>query len=325
MALTGLITFIAGTKAKAGEVNTNFSLVQSFVDALETTVAGNTSAISLLGSTKAGLNGSASNTFDVANAINATHAVNKQTAYEYIHNARRYVNGLNVTKTNDNTIAISIGSAYDSTFEQVMVLDTALSKANSTQSANTVYYVYLIAKALGASVDVLISTSSDNPPLPTDYELFRKIATYKTSLADTQTDDIAGNNANDDDDVVTIMYINNENVQGIAKQVVTNNFPNYFAKEDRSMMHSGTTISDKYKYQALSDGYIYIERPWGFKLSVSADNSTYTEIMSPSNGDQGHITTSGLVPIKAGTWYYAQPTQNTTNLVYSWFPVASGL
>jgi len=180
MALTGLITFIAGTKAKAQEVNTNFSLVKSFVDGLESTVAGNTSDISSLDSTKADLNGSASNTFDVANAINATHAVNKQTAYLYNYNGRRFIDGLSLAKTGATSISITAGSAYDSTFEQVMVFDTATSKTNATQAVNSTYYVYLIAKALGASTDILISTSSTNPPLPTDYVYYRQIGKYFT-------------------------------------------------------------------------------------------------------------------------------------------------
>lgn len=179
MSLTGLITFIAGTKAKASEVNSNFTKVKSFVDTLESNIATNTADISALESDKANVNGNASNRFAVADAVNNTDAMNKQKFMEMTHNSRRFINGLNVTKTDDDTIAIAIGSAFDSTFEKIMLLNAGASVTNSTQSASTTYYVYLISKEDGTT-QCIVSTEAVTPSLPSGYVYFRQIANYKT-------------------------------------------------------------------------------------------------------------------------------------------------
>lgn len=51
-------TFIAGTKAKANEVNENFTSAKQFMDNLETEQAANTADILQLEQNKADLNGS---------------------------------------------------------------------------------------------------------------------------------------------------------------------------------------------------------------------------------------------------------------------------
>lgn len=179
MSLTGLITFTAGTKAKASEVNTNFSLVKSFVDTNESNIATNTSDIETLTSGKADINGDATNRFAVADAVNDTDAVNKETLFKYTHNAQRYINGLQIAKTASDTVSVQSGSTFDSTFAKEMVLDSSMSIQNTSQGASTQYYVYLIAKE-DSTTTCIISSDSVTPSLPSGYTYFRQIGGYYT-------------------------------------------------------------------------------------------------------------------------------------------------
>lgn len=199
MSLIGLITFIAGTKAKAIEVNTNFNLVKSFVDTLESNVEQNTSDIETLDTGKADVNGDASNRFAVADAVNDTDAVNKQTLFNYTHNAQGYINGLSLAKTASDTVSMELGSAFDSTFTHIMILDTSVSLTNSSQGASTTYYIYLIAKEDGTTQG-LISSDSVTPSLPSGYLYFRQIGYYTTN-SDNKIDLVVNN------DIITPDYI----------------------------------------------------------------------------------------------------------------------
>ena len=182
MGLTLSYTFTAGTKAKSGEVNTNFSDVVSFVDGLEVDIATNTADIATLTSGKADKNGNLSNRFAVANPVTGYDAVNKTTLDNKIVNSINIIDGMIISKDTDNTIAVTAGSCYDSTKTTPIVFSTSLTEQNSTQSVSTTYYVYAIAKADNTS-KVLISTSSSSPALPSGYTLYRAIGKYTTDSA----------------------------------------------------------------------------------------------------------------------------------------------
>ena len=69
-------TFIAGTKAKANEVNGNFTSIKQFVDQLESNLATAELDINNLETNKADINGSQNEVFQVADAENNKDAVN---------------------------------------------------------------------------------------------------------------------------------------------------------------------------------------------------------------------------------------------------------
>lgn len=271
MSLLGLITFIAGTKAKASEVNTNFSTVKSFVDGLETGLASNTSDITSLQNDKADLNGNASVRFAMADAVNNTDGVNKETLFANTHNAQRYINGLQIAKTANDTVSIQAGSTFDSTFTKEMILDASMSVQNTTQAVNSTYYMYLISKEDGTT-QVIVSTEAVTPSLPSGYLYFRQIGKYFTFKA---TNDIA-------------MVINSD--EYIREKYDYANYTSY----------NTTSSSDHYfgkTFTAESDGLVVICT--GFSSYIKIDGVTSAQTGFDS---QGYRTTISL-PVSRGQTY----------------------
>ena len=180
MPIGSLIEFVAGTKAKAQEVNYNFNLFKAFVDSLEVSLADVTNDIAQLETQKANTNGDYRVRFSVADALNNYDAVNLQTLNNRIANTLQIISGLSLTKVGNNTILVSAGSAYDSTYQRVLTLSAEVSKTNTNQAASTTYYVYIIGTA-ELSTDILISSQSIDPALPTDYIYYRRIGSYTTN------------------------------------------------------------------------------------------------------------------------------------------------
>lgn len=76
MAITKPFTFVAGTKARANEVNQNFDVLYSEVNSIDSTLTSIDVNIQSLQDDKANINGSASQRFQVAPAVNSYDAVN---------------------------------------------------------------------------------------------------------------------------------------------------------------------------------------------------------------------------------------------------------
>lgn len=179
MPIGNLIEFVAGAKAKSQEVNYNFNLMKAFVDGLELTLSDITNSISQLEQQKANINGDYRIRFSVADALNNYDAVNLQTLNNRISNAVHIISGLSITRVGNNTILVSAGTCYDSTYTKVLSLSNEVSKTNTNQAASTTYYVYIIGTA-ELSTDILISQQSINPALPADYVYYRRIGLYTT-------------------------------------------------------------------------------------------------------------------------------------------------
>src|SRR5574344_295577 len=94
-------TFVAGTKAKAAEVNADFSAVATEVNSIGSDVTQAQASIALLENSKAAINGSSTNRFAVANPINNYDAVNKI----YFTDLTKYLLvGLRIRKDDDDYI-----------------------------------------------------------------------------------------------------------------------------------------------------------------------------------------------------------------------------
>lgn len=183
MSITKPYTFQAGTKARANEVNANFDALFSQANTNISNIEANARDIDELDDTKAELNGNSSQRFAAANPINDTDVVNKQSLAKSIGNSIDYINGLLISKdTNspNDTIIVSAGSCYDSNRTVVLSLSGNTSKQNQGQGANTTYNVYIIGNDSGSSTDVLISSSSVEPALPTGYTKYRLIGNFTT-------------------------------------------------------------------------------------------------------------------------------------------------
>lgn len=184
MSITKPYTFTAGTKARANEVNADFDTLYSQVNVNIADIAQNKLDIEDLESTKAEINGNATQRFSVADAVNNSDAVNKQTLKKAINNSIDFIYGYTITKDSNsptNTILVSAGSCYDSTKNVVLASTVSQSKQNSSQGANTTYYVYVIGDDVGNQIDILISTLSVTPNLPSGYTKFRRIGSYTTN------------------------------------------------------------------------------------------------------------------------------------------------
>lgn len=177
-------TFVAGNKARANEVNDNFDVLYQQVNTNITNIANVEGDIQTLSSTKANVNGDSTQRFAVADPVSSGDAVNKRTLFKQIGNSIDYIGGLTISKdssSQNNTILVDPGAAYDSTKAVVLALDVLTTKQNTTQSASATYYVYIIGSDTGSSIDILISTEPSVPTLPTGYTRYRKIGSYTTN------------------------------------------------------------------------------------------------------------------------------------------------
>ena len=184
MSIAKPFTFTANTYAKASEVNADFDIVYSQVNANISAIATNATDIDNLENNKADINGSSAQRFAVADPVTSADAVNKQTLIKAIGNSIDYISGLVISKDSGNpedTIIVSAGSCYDSTKTVVLSLDSSTSKQNLNQGASTTYYVYIIGNDTGSSVDILISPNSTTPTLPSGYTKYRQIGHYTTN------------------------------------------------------------------------------------------------------------------------------------------------
>ena len=209
MSIAKPFTFTANTYAKASEVNADFDIVYSQVNTNISAIAQNATDIDNLENNKANINGNTSQRFAVADAVTNGDAINKQTLFKAIGNTLDYISGLAISKDNgspDDTIIVSAGSAYDSTKTVVLSLGSSTSKQNLNQAASAIYYVYIIGNSTGSLIDILISTSSTTPALPTGYSLFRQIGYYTTN-SDNEIDSIGyyGEGLNSDKSAYSIM------------------------------------------------------------------------------------------------------------------------
>lgn len=174
-------TFIAGTKAKANEVNENFTSAKQFMDNLETEQATNTADILQLEQNKANLNGSSEQRFQVADATNSFDAINKQTLLNLVKNTQEVIKGFRLSKSNDNTVSATAGSCYDSTFEYMITSTVSLSKTQENLGNDAKYYVYVCADKDSNTSQLVISLSNTTPELPSGYEYFRQLGYFTTN------------------------------------------------------------------------------------------------------------------------------------------------
>lgn len=170
-------TFVAGTKAKAAEVNADFQAVATEVNAQGNSLTAAQANITNLQNNKADVNGNSSNRFSVAVPINSYDAVNKL----YLTDLTKYLLvGLQLKRDDDDYIGCTKGATYDKTYSKILKFDADVSKQNTNQTANATYYVYIEGSADGTTTDLLISLSSDNPALDSGFTLYQYLGYYTT-------------------------------------------------------------------------------------------------------------------------------------------------
>lgn len=182
--VTNLTIFVAGTKAKANEVNDNFSALQTATNSLIDDVDSNTNDISNLQSNKANKAGDSSQAFNVADASNDYNAVNLHLLNNKIAPLKYMISGLVVRKdaNYNNTYSISNGSCYSNepSNSDSTVLTLSNSTTGQTSQANTIYNIY-IAKNASTNQDEITSTTGSDNPDSGSYTCWRKIGEITTN------------------------------------------------------------------------------------------------------------------------------------------------
>lgn len=182
--VTNLTIFVAGTKAKANEVNDNFSALQTATNSLIDDVDSNTNDISNLQSNKANKAGNSSQAFNVADASNDYNAVNLHLLNNKIAPLKYMISGLVIRKdaNYNNTYSISEGSCYSNepNGSTSTVLTLSTSTTGQVSISNTTYNIY-IAKNSSTNLDTITSTTGSDNPDSGSYTYWRKIGEITTN------------------------------------------------------------------------------------------------------------------------------------------------
>lgn len=174
-------TFIAGTKAKANEVNGNFTSIKQFVDQLESNLATAELDINNLETNKADINGSQNEVFQVADAENNKDAVNLETLKAQTANSLDVIRGFIPFMSDATTISCTAGNCWDSTYKQMINSYTVLSLQDTALAANTTYFIYVCYDKETSGCKLAFSTNSNTPTLPAGYDYFRIVGSFTTN------------------------------------------------------------------------------------------------------------------------------------------------
>lgn len=282
MAITKPYTFVAGTKAKAVEVNADFDVLYTEANRLGTEVLNIDLDIQDINNSKANINGDATQRFQLANPENSYDGVNKNYLEKSIANVRDYISGYLITKDTDNSIIVSSGSCYDSTFTTIITSTGNITKENLNQSQNTIYYVYAISDNSGYNVDILISQSAINPPLPSGYTLFRQIGMYKT----------------DEDSKIQYIYQYNSTTPEVKATIIDTyvNGPAWYRIYSDNWCEQGGLIS-------TDNGTITLLKPYANADYTCLCVTSYTRINEVFHINNKTKTTFHVQYANNGTWF----------------------
>lgn len=167
--------FIAGTKAKASEVNANFDAIANFVDSLETNSAELETLITQLQNSKAETNGDSTEIFRMKDAVSDYDGVNLRTFKSLTSNSKGTIYGFELAKQSNTSVNATPGACWDNTFTYMITSSTSLIAEQSNLSANTTYYIYVTADKDTDECQLIISLSNATPTLPTGYEYYRQL------------------------------------------------------------------------------------------------------------------------------------------------------
>lgn len=165
--------FVAGTKAKAEEVNTNFREVQKYINANETAIANVESNIT----NKANLTGDVNTTFKVANANNSNEAVNLGQVQNMISVYKSLIEGY-LFKVVGTTINITDGKCFDS-LGNTIIEGGARTLTVGSYPLNTEYYIFVEMDTIGPTTpSYSISANADSPTNISPTTVFRKLGSF---------------------------------------------------------------------------------------------------------------------------------------------------
>lgn len=328
-----LTEFIPGTKAKAQEVNANFSAIK---DAL---------------ANKASLAGDSAQVFNVADATQNSHAVNKgqlddlsaDLSAEINKSGTRFcVKSGNITAGKGDLFSYSgfvitpkIGGAFanliisDYKGNNTSISSVVPSALNLTGNSNGTYNIFINSTGglyiLNNNIyrqpirptmivnDIWLDTSKDSFACikyngATDVEFLDvplgKVIIAGGTISALETFAFNQNGYNVNAQTVLTSGTN------LATSVSHFSMPNYAAGVGKAW---ATT------YQAETNGYVYIWAAFGSRLDVSTDNASWSTVQLSWYSDQGY-STSSFVPIPKGVYYRASYTSNGGGASLAFYP-----
>ena len=168
----------ASTKAKANEINENFTQLlnkdNELIDAIDN-INTNIADVVHKGT-------SASDVLQVANALNSLDAVNLQTLNSLIEPLKGVMNGYKVILNMvSNTIYISPGSCYDSLGNRVIKSTQQLSELGTGRMANATLNLFILKDYTNNNNPTTQVTNNDYPTLETSTTIYRRMAQLITN------------------------------------------------------------------------------------------------------------------------------------------------
>ena len=323
-----LTEFVPGTKAKAQEINANFSTLKDAVNQ------------------KASIDGDSTQKFSVAAATNTAHAINKGQLDALSTNLTA-----EITKTSTK---FCVKSGYTSSGQADLFSYSGLV---ITPKIGGVYANLIISDYLGIQTTISSANTINMSGKPNgDYNIFIKPdgtlytlgnKIYKQSVRPTMLDGdvwfdtslepfncVKYNGTNDNEflDValgtVTILtsaitaiktFAFNQNGYDVTTQSSLETGTNLAASISHLSMPNyanGVSKSWATSYHAESDGYLFAQSDYGVYVYLSSDNATWTTYMIGRFDGQGYGI-GGFVPISKGIYYKATyATARNLNLVF---------
>lgn len=332
-----LTEFIPGTKAKAQEVNANFSAIK---DAL---------------ANKASLTGDNAQTFKVADATDSSHAVNKAQLDDLAEDLSAEINKSgtrfcvksgNITAGKGDlfsysvlTVTPKIGGAFanlvisDYKGVNTTISSVAPSTLNLTGNSNGTYNIFINSTG---GLYILNNTIYRQPTRPTMVVNDIWLDTSKDSFncikysgtTDVEFLDVPLGKVTISGGVVSAIetFAFNQNGYNVNAQTVLNSGTNFSASISNMAMPNyaaGVSKSWETTYQADTNGYVYVWANFGSKLEVSTDNSNWYTVQNSWYSDQGY-SASAFIPIPKGIYYKASSTSNTASNSLVFYPCLAG-
>lgn len=311
-----LTTFVPGTKAKADEVNANFTTLKNALD------------------TKAPIDGDSNQTFEVAAGTENSHAVNKaqlttltntlnaavdKTGTKFCARSGNITNGeadlfsvLNSTK-----IVAKIAGSYDNlVIADYLGTPTTISSAPATidlsGNADGTYNIFITTAGVIYILNNTIYKQHTRPTmvvgdvwLNTSCEPFKCIK-YSGS-SDVVFSDVPIGQLTFKTNTLTSLttFPFNQNGYNVTSQTQINSGSKLAASITSCIMpdySKGSSQAFSTTYQAPTNGFIFASGRFSGTLYISYDNTNWTALNVNGFGDQGY-TTSAFFPIAKNTYY----------------------
>lgn len=320
-----LTTFVPGTKAKADEVNANFSTLRDAINE------------------KASMDGDNTQAFAVADGTQNAHAVNKGQLNDLSDELIAKINktGTKFCVKSGNLTAgkgdlfhynlLDVTTLIGGTYGNLTIVDyegtqTTITSANSlslTGISNGEYNIFINKDGELYILNNTIYRQSSRPTmvvndvwLNTSAEPFKCIKYAGSS--DVNFFDVPLGKVTINNNAITAIetFTFNQNGYNITSQSTIQSRTPLSTSISHLAMPDYANSSNKSfatTYQATTDGFLFISSSFGSTLSVSVDNSTWETVQSSWFSDQGYYASS-FIPIPKGIYYKA--TGSGTSLVF---------